>query len=147
MRHYARIAIILSVLVVMLLISPLMIGLYLERHYQNLLDVYNVTEKLNVRVDSFRRGWFHSVATLRVKILDPKILEYMNLSDQDRLAHETFFVLDQGIQHGPIFYHDIKELPYFIGLIAIQNKIRSTAEMSKVIHVIKDVDYVSFMGN
>lgn len=147
MRNYARIAIILGVLVVILLISPLIIGLYLEHQYQNLLDAYNVTEKLNVRVDSFHRGWFHSVATLRVKILDPKILEYMNLSDQDRLAHEKFFVLDQSIQHGPIFYHDIKELPYFIGLITIQNKIRSTAEMSKVVNVIKDVDYVSFMGN
>lgn len=147
MRIYARIAIVLSVLVAIILVSPLIIGFYLQRHYQSIFSVYSAWPQLNIYVDSFHRGWFHSVASLRVQVQNPDILEYMNLSDQENKKSVGSWVVTQRIQHGPIFYHDLKELPYFIGLASIQNDLRPTAEISKVIRVIKDIDYVSFRGN
>jgi hypothetical protein len=71
----------------------------------------------------------------------------MNLTDRENKTKMEPLIVEQRIQHGPIFYHDWKELPYFIGLATIQNMLRPTVQMNTVIHVIRDTDYVSFRGN
>lgn len=147
MRNYARIAIFFSVLVTILFISPLVIGMYLQRHYEALLDVYNATQRVSVHVEHFDRGWFTSVATLRVQILDPRILQYCNLRGVESKARLGPFIVDQRIQHGPVFYHDSKELPYLVGLLAIQNNMRSAPQIKEILEIVRDIDYVSFRGN
>jgi uncharacterized protein YdgA (DUF945 family) len=147
MRNGARIAISLSVLVVILFASPVLIGLYVQRHYQSILDVYSSTKQLNVKLEHYHRGWFHSDATLRVEILDPNLVAYLNLPDKTATSQFKFLLVDQSIQHGPIFYYNLKDLPYFMGLVAIQNMLRHSTEMNNVMHIKKDLDYVSFRGN
>ncbi len=142
MRNYARIAIILSVLGMIILISPLIIGFYLQRNYQSILNAYTVFSQQDVAIDHFYRGWFHSVAKIRVHIGYPTMLEYINLPEQDKSL-----MIEQRIQHGPFFYHDLKELPYFIGLASMQNNLHPTVNLTKVMHVIKDIDYLSFRGS
>jgi len=137
-----RIAIVLIVLVLTILVGPLIIGFYLERNYSSILHVYNALPQLNVYVDRFHRRWFNSTASLRVQILDPDLLAYLNLPQKNI----SYVVVEQKIQHGPIFYRNVKEIPYFIGIASIENNVRAD-EIKKNIHVVKDIDYVSFRGN
>lgn len=147
MRKYARIAILLIILIALLLISPLIIGCYLERHYPTILSAYNALPQFNVSVERFHRGWFHSVVSLRVQIIDTDVLEYINPPNQKAKTFLKHLIVEQRIQHGPIFYRNLKELPYFIGLASIQNNLHHAAEIAKIFRVIKDIDYVSFTGN
>jgi uncharacterized protein YdgA (DUF945 family) len=146
MRMYARIAILFIILIALLLVSPLIIGFYLERNYPFILNVYSALPHLHISLERFHRGWFHSVANLHVE-LDSDVLEYINHPEQDTKPNVRTLIIEQRIQHGPIFYRHLKELPYFIGLAAIQNNLYPIAEMDNIIHVIKDIDYVSFRGN
>lgn len=147
MRKYARIAIVLSVFVVAMLVSPLIIGFYLERNYPSILSSYNTLPQFNVSIERFHRGWFHSIISLRVQINDTDILEYINPPNKKTKTFLKHLIVEQRIQHGPIFYRNLKELPYFLGLASIQNNLQHAVGIEKFFRVIKDIDYLSFKGN
>lgn len=147
MRNFARIAVILAVLIAMLLISPLFIGWYLKQHYQTILNIYNNTHRVSLYVDHFHKGWFSSIVTLRAQILDPTLIEYLGISNEENASKLGPFIIEQYIQHGPVFYHNTKGLPYVLGLAAIQNSVHSAPDINKAMKIKRDLDYISFRGN
>lgn len=94
-----------------LAISPLIVGIYLERYYQQLIADFSANSHIQMVLTSYQRGWFHSKAILSIKIMNPSWLIKSN-----NVATEV--TLQQTIRHGPLLFQP----PYLFGWAAIQNR-------------------------
>ena len=90
----------LTVLIIAFLTCPLVIGLWLKSHYQSLLNQFNTSHNISLKVVSFDRGWFSSDVTVRITIAGQWLK-----SQSDDIAvrtNPTQLIVHQRIKNGPL---------------------------------------------
>ena len=148
-NKFAWMAILIVIVALVFVVSPVITGFYLERKYQQILDVYRDNKQVAIQLSEYKRGWFHSEAVLSIKLLD---LSWGNMLDDD-IPKE--YVIDQYIQHGPFIYYYRAGLPSVFGLGAIHNTLHFTPEIKDFFaryhlnsHLLQvNDDFIAFNGN
>lgn len=84
-------------LILLLAVTPLIIGLYLQKQYQPNLAALMESSNLNFKLRSYHRGWFSSEATwiMNLPLIDKPLQPEVNNPD-DALT------ISQKIYHGPL---------------------------------------------
>ncbi len=143
--------IVLLVALIMMLL-PWCAGMITEHVSHQLIDYYNKQKNIAIQVERYQRGWFGSRVKLHVKIIKPELMQLVKQVGVEKPRLE--FVIDQKIQHGPIFYNKPKGLPSFIGLAAIQSNINVSPDIQAFLQIapsknvfINALSMFSFLGN
>lgn len=129
MRKHAWIAVFVFI-VAILIISPLITGIYFERNYNKMLTFYNSSQQVHLEMNNYKRGWLSSDATISIEVINPQLtetLEKMGVSAKDIPKK---YILDQHIQHGPIIYRHLEGLPSIFGFAAVHNTLRLSQEVN-----------------
>ena len=153
MRKSVWIAIFISIIIAVLVLGPLITGVFLKRDYNNLIAFYNSKEDVHVKMMYYHRGWWTSDAMLNVEIKNPQFIEFFEELGLAQKDIPTQYMLDLHIQHGPIFYQPMNSSIF--GLASIQNNLKWTPEVFKFFKLLGieknfievDNDLVSFTGN
>jgi uncharacterized protein YdgA (DUF945 family) len=142
--------VLLVVLIMMML--PWCAGMITEHVSRHLIDYYKAQKNIAIQVERYQRGWFGSQVKLHVKIMKPELIQLVKQAGVEKPRLE--FVIDQKIQHGPIFYNKPKGLPFFVGLAAIQSNIKVSPDVQAFLQItpsqnvfINDLSMISFFGN
>ncbi len=130
---------VIMLVIVALALGPFAAGVWFQKKYGEFISFYN-NKNIHFEIVSYKRHWFNSDALLRVT-LNP------DLSFPD-------ITIEQHIQHGPIIYHAIRNLPNIFGLASIQNKIIFSPEVNAFLLLtgmpdfkIESENFISFLGN
>lgn len=149
------IAALVIIIAVLLLFAPPLIGIGIEKFVDSGL-FFGGMQNNKIEVTDYKKGWFGSDVTFRVKIGDPdlrQLIEMLGVSDAD-LPNPIELTMKGHIQHGPVFYLPVNHLPTVFGLAVItrqliipptQRKLFSTIGIDESV-VRADQTYLSFTG-
>src|ERR1700733_12314777 len=102
MRH--KIYFILTILLIILLSAPCVVGLIFKYKYFQFIDLINKENRVKIEVLQYEEGWWHSYAKVRITFVDSDITNF----SQANLSEPVSFALNEKINHGPIVYDHIK---------------------------------------
>lgn len=141
---------IIVVLVLVLTIMPWVLGLWFEHNYHNLVSLYNSQGDMQVTVEKYQRGWWHSSARLHVKLINPKVRQFFIDSDIDNPQLEL--IVDESIDHGPIFYNRKSASHAFFGVAYVRNRVAIPQDIQSVLSPdqplqVSDDDVFTFTGS
>lgn len=108
----------LLIVIIILAVTPGIMGMVFQKKYQHFLTFVNSQKQVKVNLIKYQRGWFHSHALLQIDILNPVLRNQMVTWDLPQL------VIGQTIEHGPIIYH----MPPQFLLAAVHNYLKLTPE-------------------
>lgn len=128
MRFFIRVlfGIIIFSLLILILVPPI-IGWRLEKQ-TDVTFLTNVNHS-NIETVSYKRGWFSSDVIFKLKLNDPAIQHILeNLTVNSTQITSNLEIWVQGhIQHGPIFYYPVKQMP-LMGIALMTRKIILTPQ-------------------
>jgi len=132
-------------LIIVLVLGPFTAGILIQKKYRDLISFYNFQENIHINIVSYQRGWLSSDVVLTLTV-NPKYLENF-FQDADDSTIPYKIIIKQHIQHGPILYRHVENLPDILGLAVLQNKIIIPPEINMPDVKIQSVSFASFLGN
>jgi len=130
------------------IISPYFCGLLMQKKYQEIISLYASQGYIQARIVDYQRGWFSSDATLSLKINDPTLQLENSKASSD-------LIIEQHIQHGPIFLPYLADAPSLFGVAFIENHIHFSPAFAALVlplgitesTVRIDNNFISFFGH
>lgn len=148
-----KIAWIACFILTVLMVSPLVIGIYFKHYYYKLADLYGADSGIHFTINQYKKGWFSSDATVTLQVTEPhyvKMLEFLEVKNIPKK-----YIINQHIQHGPFFYSALKGISSRFGFAAIHNQLQITKETKQFLEILGinpellqiGNDLVTFGGN
>jgi uncharacterized protein YdgA (DUF945 family) len=122
MRLVSRLLLGVAALILLSFIfMPPLIGIGVQRNSHFILPLNS--DNVSTEILDYKRGWFSSDMTIKVILKDadlPHLLEGLILRPNVQLPME--FILKGHVQHGPIFYSPLDDMPC-MGLVLVNRQI------------------------
>lgn len=125
----------LAIIILAVVFSPYVDGFFVENQYNKLIKFFNSQGSFRIQIVDYKRSWTCSDATLSVEIINPEFqgaLVSLGVEKEILPSHYNFTVV-QHIQHGPVIFKYVANLPSRFGLAAIHTTLVAAPEMEKLL--------------
>jgi uncharacterized protein YdgA (DUF945 family) len=139
-------------LILVIFISPWLLGWWLQHVYQELITSYNKQGNVVIEVMHYHRHWLSTDAKFHIQIINPAVRQLF--VDAKKTNPNLEITVAQHIQHGPILSHKTADMPSMFGLAFIYNSIDLSEDIKSLFQATSNQavslggdDYISFAGN